>query len=342
MDENPHHQYYERGFLLALTEAIASEDEKQREAAENCIINMYAAFRGAMGPEANCTKFPAFHILANYFCSNCYEQEPTRKNGGCLGISFLCSKLDLGSVWMMEHQIDFVKALLFVLKDSSPSISSCNLEEAVQTFHHVLKVSNRHDEDSSPERQAKFSGLISILIAELSNSNSMVRETIQSSFQLLADLTGNEVTEILTPVRDRLLAPIFAKPLRALPFAMQMGHVDAVTYCLSLRPPLLSFSDELVRLISEALALADAEDQTLISKSSQYKNATSLTIFRVLCIKLLSAAMTNSEFMQPEQATTRSRIISVFFKSLYSKSNEVVEVSYKGEIFLLFEAKDLY
>jgi transformation/transcription domain-associated protein len=111
---------------------------------------------------------------------------------------------------------------------------------------------------------------------------------------------------------------------------MQIGHIDAITYCLSLRPPLLSFSEELVRLIQEALALADAEDQALVSKSNQYKNATSLTNLRVVCIKLLSATMASSEFMSPKQAPTRSRIISVFFKSLYSKSTEVVECSYKG------------
>jgi transformation/transcription domain-associated protein len=293
-------------------------------------------YQQVAGQQADIGQFPAFHFLATFFCSNCYDQEPTKKNGGCLGISILSSKLDLGSSWMLSHEMDFIKALLFVLKDSSPSISSCNLDEAVQTFSHVLKVCNRHDDEdsNSPDRQSKFSSLVSLLISELSNSNSVVRESIQSAFQLLADLTGNEVTEILTPVRDRLLAPIFAKPLRALPFAMQMGHVDAITYCLSLRPPLLSFSEELVRLIQEALALADAEDQALVSKSSQYKNAASLTNLRVVCIKLLSAAMANAEFNTPRQVTTRSRIISVFFKSLYSKSNEVVDCAYKGILLL--------
>lgn len=133
--------------------------------------------------------------------------------------------------------------------------------------------------------------------------------------KVIADLTGNEVTELLAPVKERLVAPIFAKPLRALPFAMQIGHIDAITYCLTLRPPFLDFNDELIRLLHEALALADAEDQALVSRSSQYKNATSLMNLRIVCIKLLSAAMACSDFSNQRQTHTRARIIQVFFKS---------------------------
>ena len=134
---------------------------------------------------------------------------------------------------MLEHEMEFVKALLFVLKDCSPSISSLNLEEAIQTFSHVLKVCNRQeDDDGNSDRETKFNSLVSLLIGELPNSNPVVRETIQSAFQLLADLSGNEVTEILAPVRDGFLTPIFVKPLRALPAPIQMGHIDAITVSL--------------------------------------------------------------------------------------------------------------
>ncbi|KAJ3410576.1 hypothetical protein HDV05_003644 [Chytridiales sp. JEL 0842] len=272
-----------------------------------------------------------FHTFASKFCSSCYRQEWFKKNGGCLGISFLTSRVDLGQKWILDHELDFVKALLYVLKDTSPEMASSNAEGATQTLFNVLKLCNTSlDITPGSEKGAKFNSLISLLISELSNSNSAVRETIQGSFQILADLIGSSVTELLTPVRDRLLSPIFSKPLRALPFAMQIGHIDAITYCLSLRPSLLSFSDELLRLLHEALALADAEDQALVSKPLHYKNSASLTNLRVVCIKLLSAAMACPEFSAQKQVNTRARIISVFFKSLYAKSIEVVEVAYKG------------
>ena len=59
---------------------------------------------------------------------------------------------------------------------------------------------------------------------------------------------------------------------------------------------MLTFSEELLRLIQEALALADAEDSALAIKSNQTKNSSLVVNFRVLCIKLLSAVMVGSFF----------------------------------------------
>ncbi|KAG0164843.1 hypothetical protein DFQ30_009322 [Apophysomyces sp. BC1015] len=314
----------------AIVEIIASEDLQLRKRAEQALQLCFETSVSVLGGKELVWHLPIFRVFASQFCSCCYKQEWYKKRGGCLGISIMSSQLDMGTKWMREHELDFIRSLLFVLKDASPEMANVNTAEATQTLSHVLKVCNRPEDDESQEAQQKFQNLIALLLSELSNSNSAVRETIQSSFQLLADLTGNEVTELLAPVRERLVAPIFAKPLRALPFAMQIGHIDAITYCLTLRPPFLEFNDELIRLLHEALALADAEDQALVSRSSQYKNATSLMNLRIVCIKLLSAAMACSDFSNQRQTHTRARIIQVFFKSLYSKSPEVVEAAHRG------------
>ncbi|KAI8099099.1 uncharacterized protein BX664DRAFT_310101 [Halteromyces radiatus] len=314
----------------AIVEVIASENADLRKCAEQALQLCFETATVIMGGKEHVWRLPIFRVFAAQFCSCCYKQEWYKKRGGCLGISIMSSQLDMGTKWMREHELEFIRALLFVLKDASPEMANVNTAEATQTLSHVLKVCNRPEDDESQEAQQKFQNLIALLLSELSNSNSTVRETIQSSFQLLADLTGNEVTELLAPVRERLVAPIFAKPLRALPFAMQIGHIDAITYCLTLRPPFLEFNDELIRLLHEALALADAEDQALVSRSSQYKNATSLMNLRIVCIKLLSAAMACSDFSNQRQTHTRARIIQVFFKSLYSKSPEVVEAAHRG------------
>ncbi|KAI8605964.1 hypothetical protein EDD21DRAFT_315697 [Dissophora ornata] len=318
-------------FVDAVVDIMTSENLPLRKLAESSLQLLHETCTTITSSKEVLFQLPVFHLFATRFSSSCYKQEWYRKSGGCFGISIMCSQLDMGAKWMLDHELEFVKALLYILKDMSPELATGNVEDATQTLSHVLKVCNRPEENvESADRQAKFNSLIGLLISELSNSNSSVRETIQSSFQLLADLTGNDVTELLAPVRDRLLSPIFAKPLRALPFAMQIGHIDAITFCLSLRPPFLEFNDELVRLLHEALALADAEDQALVPRTSQYKNASSLINLRIVCIKLLSAAMACNDFCSPKQSTTRQRIISVFFKSLYSKSSEVVEVANKG------------
>ena len=314
----------------AIVKVISSEDANLRSRAEKSLQLCFNTALMILGSKEYVWQLPIFRVFASQFGSCCYKQEWFNKRGGCLGISIISSQLEMGTKWMREHELDFIRSLLFVLKDASPEMANVNTAEATQTLAHVLKVCNRPEDDESQEAQQKFQNLIALLLSELSNSNSAVRETIQSSFQLLADLTGNEVTELLAPVRERLVAPIFAKPLRALPFAMQIGHIDAITYCLTLRPPFLEFNDELVRLLHEALALADAEDQALVSRSSQYKNATSLMNLRIVCIKLLSAAMACNDFSTQRQSTTRARIIQVFFKSLYSKAPEVVEAAHRG------------
>ncbi|KAI8979847.1 hypothetical protein BDF20DRAFT_535994 [Mycotypha africana] len=331
MDERLADQYFHATVLVdAIVKTLTSGDAKLRSRAEQSILFCFEIVAKALGCKNHISQLPIFRVFASQFCSCCYKSEWFTKRGGCQGISIITSQLEMGTQWMRDHELDFIRSLLFVLKDVQPGMSNINNAEATQTLSHVLKVCNRPDDSELPEAQKKFQNLIALLLSELSNSNSVVRETIQSSFQLLADLTGNEVTEILAPVRERLLAPIFAKPLRALPFAMQIGNIDAITYCLTLRPPFLEFNDELIRLLHEALALADAEDQALVSRSSQYKNASSLMNLRIVCIRLLSAAMACSEFLNQRQSHTPTRIIQVFFKSLYSKSPEVVEAAHRG------------
>ncbi|KAJ3117897.1 hypothetical protein HK100_000723, partial [Physocladia obscura] len=338
------------GFIEALVRSMTSEKIEQRIFTETALKKFYESCCEIVSKNGKMTidELPIFHIMASKFNSCCYKQEWFEKSAGCLGISILTSQMNFGIKWMLDHELEFLKALLYVLKDVSPAMATTNAESAKVALAHVLKVCNTpqnvdktNEESRRIDRVAKFNSLISLLISELSNSNSAVRETVQSTFQQLATLTNTEVSELLTPVRERLLQPIFSKPLRALPFALQIGHIDAITYCLSLRPTFLAFDDQLIRLLSEALALADAEDQALVSKPSHYKNSASLTNLRVVCIKLLSAAMGCPDFTGTRQVNTRARIIAVFFKSLYAKSSEVVDVAYQGLALVLSQQQKL-
>ncbi|KAI7825787.1 hypothetical protein BX661DRAFT_199084 [Kickxella alabastrina] len=174
------------------------------------------------------------------------------------------------------------------------------------------------------------------LLARLSPDNNRllnneVRDAAKACLDILVDVTGCSVTALLLPSRDRLLIPIFGKPLRALPHNMQIGNIDAITYCLSLDPPFLEINEELLRLLSEALALADAEDQALVNHPAQVRtNTMSLTHLRHVCIRMLTSAMVRPEFADAKNTPTRARIISVFFKSLYHKSVEVVDAANDG------------
>lgn len=295
---------------------------------------------------AACEKTPAtrsdlghivMHSFASKFCSQCYEQLWQRKTGGWLGVDMLVRRADLGQIWVRDHQLEIVRALLFMLKDM-PNDPPGNIDEVSETLLQVIRqaytvkpsTADGKPEPPVPERPSHLTYLIGILVPELSSSNATVRTTTQTAFKLLAELRKCTVTELLTPQKDRLLQPIFTKPLRALPFGMQIGHIDAITFALNLTPPLPEFNEELYRVLTEALALADADDQALIGRTSQYKNMIAVTKLRVVAIRLLSSAMACGDFLSTKHTQMRMRIISVYFKSLYSRSEEVVQVAYES------------
>lgn len=319
------------GFLRAIIDCSSSEIRAVRDVAERSIIFLKDCYLELLGSEHLVEQVAAFQVLPLWFSSQCYQPEWFKKQGGCIGVSILSSKLGFGREWMLEHEIEFVKALLYLLKDVSAEASSITNPSASETLFNVLKACNEGGElEDTSVYAGKFTSLVTVLITELSNPSQAVRSTVQKAFEILSGLVEKPITDILMPVRDRLIFPIFAKPLRALPFALQIGYIDAITYGLTLRPPLIVFTDELGRLLHEALALADAEDQALSSKDNQYKNASAMNKLRVECINLLSAIMVSPEISNTRLTSVRQRIITLFFKCIYSKSTEVSNVANIG------------
>lgn len=279
------------------------------------------------------------HALASAFCSRCYEHHWHRRLGGWIGIDTLVRRAALGTTWISDHQLEIVRALLYMLKDM-PSDPPKGIERISDTLYYVLEQAYTGKapkvEEGDTSRAAKVYAessphlrwLVGILIPELSCASEMARQTTQRTLEMLARLTECTITDLLQPQRDRLFMPIYTKPLRALPFGIQIGHIDAIRYTLQLSPPLPTFNEELFRVLTEALALADADDQALIGRTTLYKNVMALTKLRVVAIQLLAAAMQCTEFQAQEHVAMRMRIISVYFKCLYSLSDEVVKVAY--------------
>src|ERR1700712_1575272 len=149
--------------------------------------------------------------------------------------------------------------------------------------------------------------------------------------------------ELGNPVKEPLVQPIFNKPLRALPFPAQIGYIDAINFLLDMEHDVLVFNDELNRLLYETLALVDAEDETLATKPYEYRTAKSIVRLRVAGLKLLTTAIRFPGFSSnPTQPASqgsqqqqgggqhRARVISIFFKSLYSKNKEVAGAANAG------------
>lgn len=309
----------------------SSENEELKKAAEQT-QRIVEDLLTTVSPDAKPRDPPLLllHQMATRLGSLCYDQSWQKKTGAAVGLSILTSRVDLGVKWILDHEIELTRALLFSLKDM-PGEAPSNADQISETLLHILRVCNAPGarEDTPPEK-TKLDYLVGLLLVELCSQVSSVRETVKTALQIISESTGKSLTDLLLPVRDRLLTPIFTKPLRALAFTMQIGHIDAVTYCITLRPPLIDFDDQLSRLLHEALGIADAEDQALIGSKTTAKMTAPLTQLRVVCVQLLSAAMASPEFMSAKQQATRMKTLSVYFKLLYAKAPEVVEASYQS------------
>lgn len=277
---------------------------------------------------------PVLSALMEKLVTACYRVPSSDKIYVVRLVNVVRGLEDLDLTWVWVYEVRLTRGILYAMKSLSPghvSIFGAEMTEVLLRFLRLCNRQTKSDESESEELKTRrsqfFNQLVALLVSEVSNANSLVRSAVQGCFQLLADVTGSDVTELLLPLKDRLLAPIFTKPLRALPPGLQIGYVDAITYCLSLRPPLLEVNDELLRLLNEAIALSEADDAFLASKTNQIANAESILQLRLVCIRLLSTALGTAEFGLPKLQAMRNMVVAVFFKALYSHTQEVVEAS---------------
>ncbi|KAK9468307.1 hypothetical protein V1512DRAFT_100627 [Lipomyces arxii] len=322
----------------AISEALGSYKAPVREAGMDAIRLIYKTCLSIFGSAEAAQKFPIFKIMVSVFCHSCFEEPWHNKAGGCLGLKILFTECELSREWALKREVDMIRSLLFVLKDIPPELPSLAQKDAQMLMRHILTVC--HTNIQREEISTRFfQQILGMLFYEVSNSHQIVRETVQSSLRYLSTLAGVPLHEMLQDVKSTLLVSIYGKPLRALPFPMQIGNIDAVTFCLSLRNGFLPFNDELLRLLMEALALADADDDALLATPSshrtmEYSVFEQLVQLRIVCIRLLTLAMMSPDFFanhtQQQQVQTRTRIIGVFFKTLYSRSKKVIDAANEG------------
>lgn len=314
-----------------LVDCFASDNIVVREAAEAAMFTVRDTARTIFGSPEKAAKFPFFYQMTQTFCHKCREVEWFTKAGAALGLQIIVTKLDLGNMFLSRQHLNIVKALLFVIKDTPQDVPASTRITAQDTLEYILKkICAGLNKDSISNEKGFAQQLSVVLSVELSHMNKHVRDTAKHAFSIMAEQLGVEVYELIAPIKERLLQPIFNKPLRALPFLSQTGFIDAITYCLGLGHDLVPLNDQLNRLTMESLALADAESEVLHPKPDEFSNAELIVNLRVSCLKLLSMANGLPEFGQAAQNTSRARIITVFFKLLYSKSQEVIEAANAG------------
>ena len=93
----------------------------------------------------------------------------------------------------------------------------------------------------------------------------------------------------------------------------QVGSATALNFYLSLKPPLLKLSQELVDFLQEALQIAEVDETVWVVKFMNPKVSISLNKLRTACIELLCTAMAWADFKTPAHSELCAKIISMFF-----------------------------
>ncbi|KAI3451444.1 hypothetical protein Pfo_008109 [Paulownia fortunei] len=344
-------------FLDALVEVLADENRLHAKAALNA-LNMFAESllflanskhsdilmsRGgpstpmivsspSMSPVYSpppSVRVPCFEQLLPRLLHCCYGSTWQAQMGGVMGLGALIGKVTVEILCLFQVRV--VRGLVYVLK-RLPTYATKEQEETSQVLTQVLRVVNNVDEANSEARRQSFQGVVEYLASELFNANSSVnvRRIVQSSLALLASRTGSEVSELLEPLHQPLLQPLILRPLRSKTVDQQVGTVTALNFCLALRPPLLKLTPELINFLQEALQIAEADESVWVVKFMNPKVATSLNKLRTACIELLCTAMAWADFKTQNHSDLRAKIISMFFKSLTSRSPEIVAVAKEG------------
>jgi transformation/transcription domain-associated protein len=297
-------------FLDAIPHALSRENPKQAESAQDLLARIVQDLMSMCGERNVSSQDVLFilHQIANRFNALCLDDPWVRKRAGCRGVEIMTRTPDLGVRWITDRDVDLVRTLLHVLKDLPYDLPR-DVEGVIDVLINVLRTSNadlNFQTDTANHVRSKLFHLVGILFPELQSSNLVVRQAVHRCIEELVTLSNRSAVELLTPHRDRILAGIYSKPLRALPYPKQIGIIEAVRYCLTLDPPLIELNDEFLRLSHEVLALADAEDASLVGRGNVHQHAAEVTRLRVACIKLLTASMPLTDFFS-RQHQTRQR-----------------------------------
>lgn len=321
----------EIAFLNAINYALSFWDKTVRFKGIEVIKSISRATTIIFGSTEDALHFPIFRTMFHKFSHSCYSEFYHTKLGGIIGVKTMFEDLGIPAKWFYKRQVELVRSIFFVLRDT-PETAPYEVRELAKEL--VLKLLHECNVGLTKEvvLDKPFQSLIGALVYDLASANKYVREVSQASLKVLSETTNIPIAQIMEPCKLLLLTPIFGKPLRALPFPREIGNIDAITFCLDLPDTFLTFNEELNRLLLEALVLVDAEDESLanVHRLYEYRTAKQLVELRVVCIKLLSLALTKPDFTLGSLAEARIRILGVFFKALCNKSTEIINAAHLG------------
>lgn len=309
----------------AIAICMAYEEKELCKIGEVALAVIFDVASIILGSKERACQLPLFSYIVERLCACCYEQAWYAKLGGVVSIKFLMERLPL--IWVLQNQLTFLKALLFVMMDLTGEVSNGAVAMAKTTLEQLLIrcATPLKDEEKTEELLAaqdkSFHLVTHDLVREVTSPNSTVRKQAMHSLQVLAQVTGKTVTIIMEPHKEVLqdMVPPKKHLLRHQPANAQIGLMEGNTFCTTLQPRLFTMDLNVVEhkvFYTELLNLCEAEDAALM-KLPCYKSLPSLVPLRIAALNALAACN-----YLPQ---SREKIIAALFKALNSTNSELQE-----------------
>ncbi|XP_057214703.1 transformation/transcription domain-associated protein isoform X2 [Triplophysa rosa] len=309
----------------AIAICMAYEEKELCKIGEVALAVIFDVASIILGSKERACQLPLFSYIVERLCACCYEQAWYAKLGGVVSIKFLMERLPL--IWVLQNQLTFLKALLFVMMDLTGEVSNGAVAMAKTTLEQLLIrcATPLKDEEKTEELLAaqdkSFHLVTHDLVREVTSPNSTVRKQAMHSLQVLAQVTGKTVTIIMEPHKEVLqdMVPPKKHLLRHQPANAQIGLMEGNTFCTTLQPRLFTMDlnvGEHKVFYTELLNLCEAEDAALM-KLPCYKSLPSLVPLRIAALNALAACN-----YLPQ---SREKIIAALFKALNSTNSELQE-----------------
>ncbi|KAG7507616.1 hypothetical protein JOB18_039705 [Solea senegalensis] len=309
----------------AIAICMAYEEKELCKIGEVALAVIFDVASIILGSKERACQLPLFSYIVERLCACCYEQAWYAKLGGVVSIKFLMERLPL--IWVLQNQLTFLKALLFVMMDLTGEVSNGAVAMAKTTLEQLLVrcATPLKDEEKTEEllvaQDKSFHMVTHDLVREVTSPNSTVRKQAMHSLQVLAQVTGKSVTVIMEPHKEVLqdMVPPKKHLLRHQPANAQIGLMEGNTFCTTLQPRLFTMDLNVMEhkvFYTELLNLCEAEDAALM-KLPCYKSLPSLVPLRIAALNALAACN-----YLPQ---SREKIIAALFKALNSTNNELQE-----------------
>ncbi|XP_067100393.1 transformation/transcription domain-associated protein isoform X3 [Osmerus mordax] len=309
----------------AIAICMAYEEKELCKIGEVALAVIFDVASIILGSKERACQLPLFSYIVERLCACCYEQAWYAKLGGVVSIKFLMERLPL--IWVLQNQLTFLKALLFVMMDLTGEVSNGAVAMAKTTLEQLLVrcATPLKEEERSEELLAaqdkSFHMVTHDLVREVTSPNSTVRKQAMHSLQVLAQVTGKSVTIIMEPHKEVLqdMVPPKKHLLRHQPANAQIGLMEGNTFCTTLQPRLFTMDLSVMEhkvFYTELLNLCEAEDAALM-KLPCYKSLPSLVPLRIAALNALAACN-----YLPQ---SREKIIAALFKALNSTNSELQE-----------------